>query len=318
MTFSNSFGIRCVGNAAFYASKNESAFLGCCTIDPGTTDDGLCPDDKLRPATFDPAAYSKIMAQECMGNDDTIMWYTCTSTSPPFLGCCSENPCAKGSCSPSALRAAKLSSNKMNASLFLGGALPAKPSAKPSTTTITTTMKTSVQASAATSATSATLTPSVSATAASGGSGHQRIHPATVAGIVIGTVAAIMAVAVTIFWWMRRRCEHTKENAFKVRSVSKITSDAPFTADSTLSRLYSAYYPHPSHSSTVSGYHPRPGSISAGNPAPINYHKALVATRTVDSVELPGSVYFKTPAQPPLAMGLSPRSPHNHQGFAAM
>ncbi|KAJ4159784.1 uncharacterized protein LMH87_007729 [Akanthomyces muscarius] len=74
MTFSNSFGIRCVGNAAFYASKNESAFLGCCTIDPDTTDDGRCPDDKMRPATFDPAAYSEIMAQECIGNDDTILW----------------------------------------------------------------------------------------------------------------------------------------------------------------------------------------------------------------------------------------------------
>ncbi|KAM0666237.1 hypothetical protein ACQRIU_004092 [Beauveria bassiana] len=192
MPGAGSFGIECPSGGKLYAN-NATAFLGCCSFDPATVADGLCTDAGIRPMAFDPDAYDKIPVQECAARSSSL-WYSCKGTEPPFLGCCTQNPCIKGSCSKPNLRAAKLNSNERLANSFLGGVSAATP------------------------------TPSVTAAAGGGSGGSQGIQPAVVAGMVVGIAAAAVAIALLIVWWMRRRRVAAKEKALTVAGNSPISS----------------------------------------------------------------------------------------------
>ena len=89
------FGFSCpFGGQFFVCEGNTTEFLGCCNSDP-CVNDGVCPDDDLRVATFNKDRYEDLPREECAPGADHL-WYTCAFNNPPFMGCCQENPCATG------------------------------------------------------------------------------------------------------------------------------------------------------------------------------------------------------------------------------
>ncbi|KAJ4165446.1 hypothetical protein LMH87_007079 [Akanthomyces muscarius] len=187
MPVSSSFGIKCPGYSHFYSGNTTAAFLGCCTVDPATNSDGLCPDDSLRAATFNPTAYSSIPKQQCAAKDRSALWYVCAYTEPPFMGCCAVSACEKG-CAQADLRPAKLSSDIEDANVFLGPSV-----------------STSAAPPSSSSSATATSTASPSSTPVPSNGEHQGMQPAAVAGLAIGTAAVVSMIAILIFWLVRRR-----------------------------------------------------------------------------------------------------------------
>ncbi|KAJ3494583.1 hypothetical protein NLG97_g3978 [Lecanicillium saksenae] len=246
------------------------------------------PDDKIRPATFDPDAYSKILSQECMGHDANVMWYTCTGTTPPFLGCCAVNPCAKGSCPQSALKPARLSSNEKNASSFLEGI-----SSTTTSTTATVTPTTTEPAKAS----GASATPSASTPA---GGSRKAMQPATVAGIAIGITAGFLAIALLIFWLAKRRRARAKRDAIVAAAVLPMHPNADCTSPLSPVWLYSASPAHQTNSSSASEYH----RYASDSPKPTPPDYETVTTKNVGPAELPGNFCFELD-------GDSPQSPHS-------
>ncbi|KAK0612017.1 hypothetical protein B0T14DRAFT_500980 [Immersiella caudata] len=123
-------GLSCPAGGSFYICQNNATeFIGCCTTNPCADGSGNCPKSNLRTASFSGDSYSEIPAQQCAGGSgSSALWYTCQKNLPPFLGCCSTNPCAQGSCPSSDLAAASLSSNATSRAVFITmGAEPADP-----------------------------------------------------------------------------------------------------------------------------------------------------------------------------------------------
>lgn len=116
----SALGLSCPSGGAFYicAAATEE-FVGCCTSNPCADGSGHCPKDNLRSSSFSGDRYEDIPAQECTGNNETARWYTCMATLPPFLGCCSDNPCATGACLANELEAARLSPDSAARAAFL-------------------------------------------------------------------------------------------------------------------------------------------------------------------------------------------------------
>ena len=80
----------CPAESNWYACGSGSLFVGCCTSDPCANS---CPDDNLRPASFNSKFYGSIPNEQCPPGS---LWYTCAATNPPFLGCCKSSPCDDG------------------------------------------------------------------------------------------------------------------------------------------------------------------------------------------------------------------------------
>ena len=76
-----------------------------------------CDPANLDPASFDANHYTNVGINEC-DPDDEGKWYVCEQTSPPFMGCCNDNPCNLNGCPQIALVAAKLSINETESSAF--------------------------------------------------------------------------------------------------------------------------------------------------------------------------------------------------------
>lgn len=271
MSVSSSFGIKCPGNSHFYSGNTTAAFLGCCTVDPATTSDGLCPDDSLRAATFNPTAYASIPKQECAGKDSSAQWYVCAYTKPPFMGCCAASACEKG-CAQADLRPAKLSSNIEDANVFLGSSVSS------SATSFSTTPTAS---SSATTATTSTASPSSTMVPSNGGT--RGMQPGAVAGLAIGTAAGVSIIAMLIFWLVRRR-----RAAASARHDYALPGGAPdgqcqtpaMASTWTFDDRSAAYSKHLSYASLQQGGGPQ--SI------PPEY-SAAVAEQSPTPTELPGS-----------------------------
>ncbi|KAJ4265068.1 hypothetical protein NW762_005312 [Fusarium torreyae] len=115
-------GLSCPYGGQFYICSNDLVrFIGCCSINPCGTRKGLCPDEHLKPASFEKEHQSEILPQACVNDNVDVSWYTCSGNTPAFLGCCAVNPCSKGGCPKRELRAAKLSDKTKNAETFLDG-----------------------------------------------------------------------------------------------------------------------------------------------------------------------------------------------------
>ncbi|KAI1506756.1 hypothetical protein F5X99DRAFT_404114 [Biscogniauxia marginata] len=137
-------GLSCPTGGEFYVcNQSTTRFIGCCMHNPCHIDiipsqlnnsnigleSGQCAPGALKPASFAASAYDAIPEQDCAGpvnNLDTIsaitvqeLWYVCADTQPPFLGCCSENPCSEGGCPAGSLAPAVLSDNATSAAVFL-------------------------------------------------------------------------------------------------------------------------------------------------------------------------------------------------------
>lgn len=205
-------GLTCPGSGLFYICENKpNRFVGCCTVDPCSTKDGLCPDNAVRPASFDPDAYDQILAQECV--DPGFLWYTCRDSSPPFMGCCSQMGCEDGGCPVDKVGAAILSSNAKQAAPFLSS--DGSSSTSSSSTASSTSSK---AASTASSAASTTLSTATSTSASQSAapqqstqaptdplSVHKGLGKGAIAGIAVGAVAGVCILALAAFWALRRR-----------------------------------------------------------------------------------------------------------------
>ncbi|KAL6901408.1 hypothetical protein GGI43DRAFT_383028 [Trichoderma evansii] len=149
-------GLTCPQSGKFYICEDKpNRFVGCCTVDPCSTKDGLCPDNDVRPASFDPDAYDQILAQQCV--DPGFLWYTCRDSSPPFMGCCSQMGCEDHGCPVNKVGAAILSSNAKQAAPFLSSGSSSSTSSSSITSSSSLTA-----ASTASSAVSTTLSTAAS------------------------------------------------------------------------------------------------------------------------------------------------------------
>jgi len=193
---SGNLGLSCPKGGSFYiCTGNSTEFIGCCTVNPCGDGTGHCPDDKLAPATFSSDAYDDIPPQDCAGT--TGLWYTCKYDTPPFLGCCSKNPCDGGSgCPASSLAGAALSHNKDYRQKFLlyagqSTAGTSSPSSTPSSVSATSQLTGS---GAPTASAQPQTQPVSSSSSLSGGA---------IAGIVIGAAVVLLAAIAALF--CRRR-----------------------------------------------------------------------------------------------------------------
>lgn len=178
-------GASCPLGSKFYVcDQTASRFIGCCTLNP-CNNDGVCASENLRPASFNKSKYDKIMPQACAA-PNVQKWYACSDLTPPFMGCCRENPCILAGCPTDSLGTAVLSSDKENAQVFLGGAY-----------------KTATPTEKAAPITSASLTASSTAGSALGSSG---LSKGTVGGIAAGvSIGGLLLLATMIFFFIRRR-----------------------------------------------------------------------------------------------------------------
>ena len=104
----------CPLNVTFYACDFGERFLGCCLNgSPADTCTHGCPQEDLLAASFKEEDYSYTTRSACTSGD----WWSCTSTAPPFLGCCLSNPC-QGGCPPGDLRAAIFTPNQTGNPLY--------------------------------------------------------------------------------------------------------------------------------------------------------------------------------------------------------
>ena len=119
------YGLSCPTGGSFYiCAEAETRFIGCCEEDPCSDENrGSCPDDALHPASFSASNYIDIPGQDCVEPYNTSTWWTCQGATPPFMGCCSENPCNEG-CRRADLLPARLSDNEENAAPFLDSSPP--------------------------------------------------------------------------------------------------------------------------------------------------------------------------------------------------
>ena len=91
---SASCNFTCPSGGTWYACPDEPYFLGCCSSDPCTNSNTTSPCPDVYAASFNPSIFDSISPNTCV-NSSSNKWYSCNHTSPPFLGCCSSNPCEK-------------------------------------------------------------------------------------------------------------------------------------------------------------------------------------------------------------------------------
>lgn len=203
-------GLTCPESGKFYICKDKpNRFVGCCTVDPCSTNDGLCPDTAVRPASFDPDVYDQILAQECA--DPGFLWYTCRDSSPPFMGCCSQMGCEDHGCPVNKVGVATLSSNAKQAAPFLSSDAS---SSTPSSSTTSSASSTAIStASSAVSTTLSTATSTSQSTAPQQSTQTPADPPPTneglgkgaIAGIAVGAVAGVCILVLVAFWALKRR-----------------------------------------------------------------------------------------------------------------
>ncbi|KAH6871998.1 hypothetical protein B0T10DRAFT_567989 [Thelonectria olida] len=191
------FGLTCPSGGEFYiCDRAETQFIGCCTSNPCTDGKGTCPDGDLRTASFNSDSYDELFKQDCDDPRGTEIWYTCKSNSPPFMGCCDENPCAKQSCARSKLVPAMLSETENNRLKFL------QPDGDSSSATASGTDDSKSTATATSSALA-----SASTSAAAGGD-EGGLSTGAVAGIAAGATAIgliVLGFLIWKCWWAPRK-----------------------------------------------------------------------------------------------------------------
>ena len=106
------FGPYCPSGGDWYSCGYGSHFVGCCGSQPCDND---CPAGNLEPASFDTSYYGQFPDQQCPAGSQ---WYTCTGTTPAFMGCCKSNPCQQNGCPTGDLTPGFLSSNPAVAAAF--------------------------------------------------------------------------------------------------------------------------------------------------------------------------------------------------------
>ena len=213
------FGPSCPSGGTWYACASGSKFVGCCNSEPCSHG---CPAGNLEPASFDPKYYGQFSDQQCSSGS----WYTCTGTSPPFLGCCKSNPCKSG-CPITDLAAGFLSSNPNEAAGFLSSNSSTSGSTSTSASASGTAVPASINSTSSTAAAAgATLTgpaqPIVTSAPA---------HNTSVGAIAGGTVGGVAVLAILVglllFYWRRR----SRKSRQRMDTQRVDPSKSPFSVD---------------------------------------------------------------------------------------
>ncbi|KAL7961228.1 hypothetical protein V8C34DRAFT_23852 [Trichoderma compactum] len=199
----NDLDLSCPRGGSFYACEDQpTRFVGCCTINPCITGSGLCPDNNIQPLSFNPDAYDQIRGQNCL--DTGYQWYVCRDSSPPFLGCCSQDACMTTGCPRNRLGAASLSANRAQAAPFLSAG-----SSSSTTTTSSSSTSTTGRSPSTTLNTVASTTASATSTQPAAVSPPARTHTGlskgAIAGIAVGAVAGVCILALVAFLALRQR-----------------------------------------------------------------------------------------------------------------
>ncbi|KAF5019981.1 hypothetical protein F66182_8012 [Fusarium sp. NRRL 66182] len=181
------WGLACTNGGQFYVCEDDDTqFIGCCVSDPCGRNNGTCPEGDLRSTTFDSDTYANLPSQDCDNSQGVENWYTCAFTSPPFLGCCSQNACTSG-CPRNRLEPAKLSKIENNRLDFL------HPRDRESTTASTA---------------SGTASATTSSTSAAEANGDEGLGTGATAGIAVGaSLGGLLALVLIlwVFWWRPRQ-----------------------------------------------------------------------------------------------------------------
>ncbi|KAK7418962.1 hypothetical protein QQX98_003665 [Neonectria punicea] len=214
----DALGLDCPEGGDFWiCATKPTRFIGCCRTNPCETDYGLCPDEDLEPATFDPHAYTLIPEQGCVSDNLQVEWYTCVRTKPPFLGCCAVDACEKGGCPAQSLRAARLSDVLPDADRFLDGDTA-------STTEASTLAVTSTSASFSATGTADNQRPCPKT-----GSGP-RLSGGDIAAVVLGCAVAVI-LCYGFFWCCRKlfrggRVRYVNKKAEQEKLKTQATTQA--------------------------------------------------------------------------------------------
>ncbi|KAI0811921.1 hypothetical protein GGR55DRAFT_639670 [Xylaria sp. FL0064] len=192
------FGLSCPIHGQFYICQDSSTrFIGCCGVDPCTPDlDGQCPTTELFNASFSAASGVMFLPQSCTSPYDSSIWYTCDYSQPPFLGCCTNNPCNNG-CLEGHLVLATLSEDPKNSSQLM----------LPETTTTATPISTATPSATGTSELpGGTESPGLNTVS------NGRVRAGMIAGISVAGVVILLLVIAVYLWKKRReddrqRCE---------------------------------------------------------------------------------------------------------------
>lgn len=196
----------CPAGGSWFVCPPPTRFIGCCAQDP--CENG-CSLDWLYPASFNKALYDIISANIC--SNSSILWYTCNSTTPTFLGCCvnTSNPCHDNGCPSGSLRPAAWNTQPAGKfsnqySIFLDGG--------PTASSVVPTTPATASTTSANSA-SATSTSTVSVTAAPQPSSG--LSKGAIAGIAVGVVVALLVIVglIAIVMYQRGMIAGTRPRA---------------------------------------------------------------------------------------------------------
>ncbi|CAJ0550566.1 Ff.00g104960.m01.CDS01 [Fusarium sp. VM40] len=205
------WGLSCTTGGRFYICEDDDTqFIGCCLSDPCGRNNGTCPDGDLRATTFASDTYADLPAQDCDNSQGVDNWYTCAYTTPPFLGCCSQNACGSG-CPRNRLVPAKLSKNENNRLNFLN------PRESGSTTSSTASETASATASSTTTAASGTSATASSTSAVEAGD-DGGLGTGAVAGIAVGAAVGGLIILILLFWlfWWKPREKKKQQSGTSV------------------------------------------------------------------------------------------------------
>ncbi|KAM0261489.1 hypothetical protein ACHAQJ_002170 [Trichoderma viride] len=226
-------GLECPESSLFYICEDQpTRFVGCCTIDPCSENDGICPDGDVQPASFSPDAYDQILAQECL--DPGFLWYTCRDSSPPFLGCCSQMACEANGCPVDKVGGASLSSNPKQAAPFLFSGSTTRSTSSTTTWTTSTTINGPVSTTASTSvSTNQSAAPQQSTQPPP--SAHTGLSKGAIGGIAAAAAAAgVCILAFVVFWALRNARLRKKQSVTAVGGSGKDYQDGTAAASDTL------------------------------------------------------------------------------------
>ncbi|KAI4111940.1 MAG: hypothetical protein LQ345_006661 [Seirophora villosa] len=179
----------CPRGGSWTACGFGSRFVGCC-LEASSACINDCSAEDLKPASFAKDRYLDVSGSVC---PDDALWYTCQSTIPTFMGCCTSNPCQQHGCPAADLRAAHLSTDEAEAEPYSAILGPEQTASK----------------SAASPSSSSPRSPASSsaATASAPSSTPHTDTPALVGGVIGGVAAAVFlaSLAIAFFFLLRRR-----------------------------------------------------------------------------------------------------------------
>lgn len=183
------FNPTCPQGGKWYAcdSTTKSKFIGCCRSNPC---DLGCSDGNLVSTSFNGSAHGTYPDASC---GESVQFWSCNGTAPPFWGCCRSNPCAtKTGCPASDLEPARMN-DPNQFSQYATGTVDAMPSA----------------------------TGSAKPSSTGGSSSHTG---AIVGGVIGGIVVIVLIIAVLVYVLRRRRL---RGNEAKPIGVEQAPLDLP-------------------------------------------------------------------------------------------